>query len=562
MRGKRILSVLIGLALTAGISCAPPLSRTAAALSVPTDNPITAKYGTTYDWTSEIKWSNVKNILDYGGDPTGAKDNITAFNAARDAASNEGGGVVYFPTGSYKFNSDLYLKNGVVIRGETPDTGKDNAKSDNFTLKTKFQFPKYQPTFSGSGTSNSTAFKKIYTTTPATDSNIGLLYVDINRAGIKLQSNANIDNNKNILVYGVRSNNVASADSAVPQSYQNAWQRWPNRFDANIAFQAYENILVANCRVNDAVTDNFEQMGYILMKNTDGSLVTLNDPGQAVFRYTDHYGIVVNNASNDWYATPATAPGLFRKGIAVRDNWIFKTMRNGIKASGDGVVVKGNSIYDQSDKVAWIYPTGYGKKPTGSVTYENRGIHMAGYNCLLEDNYAEVYTHVIGWTPKYRSNDGEGFLMDNTGSMVDGWTVRNNILKGSNVYIGVYRTKDFRNVTIKGNTIQRTSPGKTGIWLWADTTSANYSMSNIIVEDNTLNSGITCTAKNGIKSLIINNNTVTGNIAVTGDSSGVNNSGNKVTNNTFVAGGSVTTGSITLTPAGCATVSGNVGFSN
>jgi hypothetical protein len=34
--------------------------------TVPTDNPIATRYGTSdYSWTHEIKWSNVVNINDY-----------------------------------------------------------------------------------------------------------------------------------------------------------------------------------------------------------------------------------------------------------------------------------------------------------------------------------------------------------------------------------------------------------------------------------------------------------------------------------------------------------------
>ena len=70
---------------------------------------------------------------------------------------------------------------------------------------------------------------------------------------------------------------MADADPTVPQTtmsstdstpFQNAWQRLSNRFTCNIAVQAYANALVANNRVNDAITDNFEQIGYVFKTMT------------------------------------------------------------------------------------------------------------------------------------------------------------------------------------------------------------------------------------------------------------------------------------------------------
>ena len=147
----------------------------------PTDNPIATRYGTgAYPWTDTIHWSSVFNITDYGGNGGDTADDTAAFNAARDAAFAAGGGVVYFPAGTYYFADTIYLKDGVVLRGATPVNG--DAKSGTYDPPTNFEFPAYVPTFSGTGTPNSTAFKKILTTNPQTDSNIGIVNVDINRA--------------------------------------------------------------------------------------------------------------------------------------------------------------------------------------------------------------------------------------------------------------------------------------------------------------------------------------------------------------------------------------------
>ncbi len=142
------------------------------------DNPIAAKYkDNAFPWTKNIKWNCVYNIKDF---PASTID--ASFNAARDAASANGGGIVYLPAGTYNFADNIYLKDGVVIRGDTPTI--NDAKSSSYNPATKLVFPQYKPSFSGSGTPNNTAFKKILTTNLNKDSNIGVVNVDINRAAI------------------------------------------------------------------------------------------------------------------------------------------------------------------------------------------------------------------------------------------------------------------------------------------------------------------------------------------------------------------------------------------
>ena len=184
------------------------------------DNPMATHYGKDiYSWTNKIKWNCVYNIKDFPGDNINQR-----FNYVRDAATANGGGVVYFPAGTYNFTDSIQLKDGVIIRGETP-TVKD-AKSNSFLPPTKLVFPKYKPQLSGSGTPNNTAFKNISKTAPDTDSNIGLINLDINRAAIAIKADLDNGKNQNIIIFGVRSNNVAEPDPGVPDiDFQEPWQR-------------------------------------------------------------------------------------------------------------------------------------------------------------------------------------------------------------------------------------------------------------------------------------------------------------------------------------------------
>ncbi len=459
-----------------------------------TDNAIATHYGKDiYPWTNQIKWNCVYNIKDFPGNNINKR-----FNAARDAAAANGGGVVYFPAGTYNFTDSIKLKNGVIIRGETPKV--KNAKSNSFLPTTKLVFPKYEPQLSGSGTPNNTAFKNISTNTPDRDSNIGLINLDINRAAINIKADLDNGKNQNIIIFGVRSNNVAEPDPEVPDiNFQESWQRLSYRFAANIIVNGYANVLISNNRLNDRITDNYNQPGYKVKSRDKKSIITYEND-EVTFSYTNHYGMIINRDKASGFklaATPKTEPGLFRQGIVVRDNWIYHTMRVGIMAAGDGLIIKDNQIKDKENKQYWIDPTGK-RETTGAVTLENRGIDWSGWNVLVEGNNYEVYRHKIGNT-NYLSVDGEGILVQECcgGTKVNGAVIKNN---QGNAYIGLYKVRDIRNVRIIDN--QLTS----NIFVMADTNSKPYSMENVRVENNNVAGKITMKASLGGGGNLIENN--------------------------------------------------------
>ncbi|MEB3281931.1 MAG: glycosyl hydrolase family 28-related protein [Lyngbya sp.] len=464
----------------------------------PVDNPIASFYGKeAYPWANQLRWDCVYNIDNFSGSSL-----IEKFNKARDAAAANGGGVVYFPAGTYTFTDNIELKDGVILRGETPSV-KD-AKSANYSPASKLIFPKYEPKLSGNGTPNETAFKKISTENPLEDSNIGLINLDINRAAISILADMNAQKNKNIVVFGVRSNNVAKPDPKVPDvSFQEPWQRYSYRFAANIELTASENILVANNRVNDEITDNFEQPGYKLKTRDKKSILTYTDGKQAVFHYGNHYGIVVNRFGKggegfQLAATPQTEPGLFRPGVVIRDNWVYHTMRVAIHASGQGLIVKDNEIKDQANKQWWLDPTGM-REATGAVTLENRGIDWSGWDVLVEGNNYQVYRHLVGNT-KYLSVDGEGILIQECcgGTIVNGATIRNN---QGNAYIGFYKVQEMANVTIENNRVNNAD-----ILVLADTNNSPYAMKNVKVLNNKIGGNIVAKASAGGNGNIIQGN--------------------------------------------------------
>ena len=467
----------------------------------PTDNPIADRYGSNaYAWTNQIRWNCVYNIKDFQGSTM-----VEQFNAARDAAAIAGGGTVYFPAGIYKFGDSIYLKNGVVLRGDTPSVA--DAKSNGYAPPSKLVFPKYEPRRSQSGTSNNTAFKKIFTASPNEDSNLGLVNLDINRAAISIVGDPDTGIRKNLVIFGIRSNNVAEPDPKVPDlSFQEAWLRYSYRFATNIKVNARENILIANNRLNDATTDSYQQPGY-RVKSVDGkSILTYKEGWKVPFSYTDHYGIAVNRSKPGGFqlaATPATEPGLFRKGITIRDNWVYHTMRVGIHASGDGLIIQDNQIKDKSGKQAWAHPTGL-KEPRGAATFENRAIDWSGWNVRIEGNQYQAYRHQI-MDSNYLSTDGEGILAQECcgGTIVKGARIIGN---EGNSYIGLYKVRDLNDLAIAENRLLSNVTNTSLIFVVADTNAASYSIYNSRIENNTVNGSIELKATAGGSGNVIKNN--------------------------------------------------------
>lgn len=477
-------------------SPAPLCSDRAGKLS---QNPITASYAD-YAWTDSIKWSCVYNINDFEG----ASDQ-ERFNNARDAAYENGGGVVYLPTGTYRFTDDLVLRSGITVRGDTPV--ETNAQSDEYSPPTKLVFPRYIPKLSGNGTPNDTAFMSIRSEHPESDSNMGLVHLDLNHVRIELGNDSKSEQNRNIVVFGIRNNNAAQPSSYVPNiRFQSPWLRFSNLLSANIKITARANVLVANNRLNDAITDDFDQPNYQI-RDDNARITTLTDGWKVPFSYTNHYGISVNRFNNgsilfDPLASPDKEPRLLRQGIAIRDNWVYHTMSVAIHASGDSLLIKNNVVKDKAAK-RW-YTDRFGlerpylnrpDKNPQSITYENRAIDWSGWNTTIEGNRYEVYRHFLS-DSEDQSVDGEGILVQECcgGTKVKGASIIGN---SGNSYIGIYKIPIIQGVTISQNEIRSNVTNTTSIYVNADTNKKAHRMNAVQIFGNTVEDGITAKATEG-----------------------------------------------------------------
>jgi hypothetical protein len=151
----------------------------------PTDNPVASFYAETNDfpwWTQEIKWNNVITMTPQAN---GAA-NFAEFKLKRDELYAQGGGVLYYPAGTWEFDipdgpgdEGLMLKKGVVIRGEKP-----GADLKAVTVKSK----NAQATDHGLN-SMPTKFKFTTTTSPAGNTLPGAIPKAWNMIGMKKGTN-------------------------------------------------------------------------------------------------------------------------------------------------------------------------------------------------------------------------------------------------------------------------------------------------------------------------------------------------------------------------------------
>jgi len=113
-----------------------------------TNNPIAAFYNGPEGypaWTDGIAWERIIDMRAYAK----GKTNFEKFENARDELAAQGGGVLYYPAGTYEFTEGpfdgpagrgLMLRRGVVIRGEAPAGKPLAARDGTLPLATRFVF--------------------------------------------------------------------------------------------------------------------------------------------------------------------------------------------------------------------------------------------------------------------------------------------------------------------------------------------------------------------------------------------------------------------------------------
>ena len=467
------------------------------AADIPTDNPAAALQ---IAWTGELPWSHVIDITTISG--SGKYWDQRLVEAQQQLTARGRGGVLYFPAGEYHFEHHIQLLDGVILRGAAP-RGATSAHSNQYAPPTRFEFPQYQPSLKGAGTPIDTAFKGIYLKDPGKAANCGVVNITINRGHVHFEETEEHTCGGNRIVYGCVLRNAAVADPAIPSQKvkQHAWQRFTSRHHAAIDVKGSENILVANNRLPESGDDNFTMPGFLL-KPARGSA----DRYDVVFDYDNRPGLYVSHycvggpggSGND--GTPETHPWGFRKGIVIRDNYVFNTGRMCIGFGGDGTICANNVTRIEKD--VWR-PTVTGESAThGSSTNDNRAVEMRGWRWTVDGNDFVVHRN---WCAdrSYPINDGEGLMHeDHCNSDIRDSRLTNN--KG-NSYLSIYKCGEINGLLVEGNDIS--VPGDIAdIFVMANRNSGNQPCRNVrIVNNVTRSNGILIAGSPAAKNVVEGN---------------------------------------------------------
>lgn len=452
----------------------------------PQDDPLAAMK---LSWTAQFKWSHVVDVTRAPGESVDEK----LANAQAMVAMN-GGGVVFFPAGTHRFKESIKVLDGVVLRGAEPGSIR-SAQNEKYALTTKFEFPKFEFSPEGDGTPIVSAFKGIYLAEPGTASNVGVVNIDINRGHIHFHDDGSEAHKagRNRVVFGCVLRNAAVADPAVPnvKINQKSWQRFTARHHAAIDVLAEANILIANNRLPKSGDDNFTMNGFVLLdtkkKETTADGIVFDYDNRPAM-YVNHYGIGgAGGGGPD--GTPETHPHGFRKGIEIRDNFIFNTGRMGIGFCGYGVRCVNNVIRFPDD--VWR-PTATGQALTsGSSTNDNRAIEMRGWRWVVDGNDYQVHRN-WAFDRKYKINDGEGLMHeDHVNSTIQDSVLTNN---RGNTYLSLYKTAGIDGLLVEGNDIRlgdgkQTIANAAAIFVSADRNNARYPVCRVEILKNTVAGG-------------------------------------------------------------------------
>lgn len=515
--------------------CAVFLMQSASYLlaEAPIDNPV-ANYGV--EWTDAFRWDQVVSIDEAAGETLEER-----LANAQEELSLQGGGVVYFPEGTYVFSDHVYLKKGIVIRGTYPlNSERHNpivphefpqafidAREPRYTLGTHFIFPRYVPSFIGDGTPVGTAFKGIRLEKPDKADFCGVVNIHIHYGHIALGTRDALQQNYaaghmpgHMLVFGNILENTAVASPDIPAAFQHAWQRFPDREYGAITVYAAQNILVANNRIPENDDGSFLMRGYRLYPTQadlkDGTNLAEQD---VWFDYMNRTGIRVNympmmhqldiwtkyeeleSAVQSGTHEEMVTPGTLAKGIVIRNNYIYTTGGGGIKTTGDGAWVAFNII---RCRPSVVLPTATGFHKDTHVN-DVRAVEVRGWRWTIEGNDFDVHSNYTIDGIKY--NDGEG-LMHESWQNVDVRDSRiiNNV---GNRYICLWRVPVY-GLEISGNRL-RIKPNWHAIFInsqsrFSPTNLVDLPCERVVIKNNiTEGGGIKTLGGKGPGNIIMNN---------------------------------------------------------
>lgn len=456
------------------------------------NNPIKKYYGVgNYPaWTDKIKWGNVINMATY---LNGSSD-FEKFENARDEIYAQGGGVLYYPAGTYTFSNTvmngpagrgLMLKTGVIILGQTP-TVDSTAIDGAMTLPTKFVFmKKTKKDISNNDQQIPCDWNMIGLKPSGTEQ-----LKDVNNVGI-----AWVDMDGGVVYFGPQlSWGATYATAGAWYSSYASFGRWKNRIpDGTHPIDPFAGIgstkqyvgvgsgrMVFGCIlqnstvVNDSILDfsKLKQFGYymykfgsricaygknvfiannLLPKSTQNfkyqqlTGITQQDKcaqffGTAlstlIFDYGKTFGIDINK---NHLGLASNTNGFYEEGLVVIDNYIYNHGTKGFEISGTwGIINNNKNVRDYLSENDNVYGLGTGWELTLDGWFQSQ----PGGNGCLSDNLSRAFdlsgkalwidNNYFNNTGSSPGNDGEGILCQaHGGTQWYSWVVTNNV-KGPN----------------------------------------------------------------------------------------------------------------------------------
>ena len=515
-----------------------------AADAAPTNNPL-ATYHTLEEgmpsWTERIQWDNVIDMSAYAQGET----EFERFENARDRLHSEGGGVLYYPAGTYTFSGEnfdgptgrgLMLKSGVVIRGQAPG-GNGDLTDGTSELPTKFVFsfdtrdggqvPRHW-NFVGITTGSGEQFTEV--------DNVGLVWVQMDGATVYFGPQMEWGDTY-ATAEGWKSGKVLPAwQGRVPDGTHPCDPFCGAALGSSRYLGAGDGRIVFGCRLdnavvlNDMIDEGFGEGGYHSFKyggriQVYGSRVfiannAITKPTRCflheqttseglrdiVFDYAFAVGIDVNkDFSNVNSNKHAADGGYWHEGIVVRDNLVYNHGMKGLNISGTWVTLRDNTnLHDYNNPGAAIYGfdtgwtlTGDGYKTHADVgahdAFQSRALDLAGKALWIHGNYFEK----IGTA--YPANDGEGILCQaHGGTQLYSWAITRN--RGVNCqgtgqgYMGGYDVGHYGCLTAWNRTpskVGSVNNKRSGLWDCAfvadtvptiSTSAADGQPSDVIIE--------------------------------------------------------------------------------
>jgi hypothetical protein len=491
-----LLCCLVAATPSLGVAAAGCGSKSGA--GAPQDNPAATLYGASaYPWTAGVRWQCAYVVTDFAGASDDAR-----FEAAQAAAVADGGGVVFFPAGSYSFAANLSLASNVVVRG-APVPPSARAKSGklpgNLSPTTVFNCP-------------NRAHQGLWNFDAAA-TNLGVVNVLLDQCAVMLWPSLKTSSfspmlsnwwfsasdingmGSNKIVLGNVVRDVSLGQSLLGPKYKNIY---PYIFSIAVGVYTDRNALVANNLLPPST-------------RSETTKITLASGSETVpYMYDNRYGIDVNSillgAVAGAYCKgagskcgtpsafgglfPACAPWNFRSGIAIRDNYVAQNGRVGISFTGgadDKLCTPGSGTQLLNNHVevragTTCYTISGDDDPRGSDTNENRAYseyeaystlpHVKpSYPChqsssgnaacppTVNSGYCSNMTGNTGHSNRqmagksgYETVDGEGILhQSENGNSAFGDVYANNDLSGGGSgYIGVWDLP-FTNYTVFTN---------------------------------------------------------------------------------------------------------------